>query len=147
MMRSKSHFVSITFVLVCGLFCLTSSKSFAEDGGIWRQLGKNTDGSNLYERNDGQWCSGFEGPECGGGDPPPCYTHDCTVPDCPTNTIKYNTGYATGYLVSCDRGCGQRSSNMCYEIPTTCDPQYQDCEDEYKNSTIRSSISPSSTFQ
>jgi len=133
-MRSKSHFVSITFVLVCGLFCLTSSKSFAEDGGIWRQLGKNTDGSNLYERNDGQWCSGFEGPECGGGDPPPCYTHDCTVPDCPTNTIKYNTGYATGYLVSCDRGCGQRSSNMCYEIPTTCDPQYQDCEDEYKNS-------------
>ncbi len=73
---------------------------------------------------------------CGdeGEEPPPCYPHNCTVPECPTNTTKYDTGYSTGYSGSCDRGCGQHSSNMCYEIPTTCDPVYQDCEDQYKNS-------------
>lgn len=64
----------------------------------------------------------------GGGDPAPCYPHDCSLPSCPEGTTNFDTGYSLGTMVSCDKGCGETKYGNCYEIPPSCDPLVEDCE-------------------
>lgn len=105
----------------------------------WKPAGEYGPGDNegyqIGERDDGQLCRVVNGElDCGGGGEPPCVPHACTPPACPSQTTKYDTGYFTNHVVTCDKGCGQSERNNCYEIPTTCDPEYENCEDPYLSS-------------
>lgn len=77
-----------------------------------------------------------DSPGCDDGDDDEeetCTPHNCTLPACPAGTTSTNTGYPAK-SVSCDKGCGETKTGMCYEIPPYCDPAIEDC-DEYPNWT------------
>ncbi|MGI5897945.1 MAG: hypothetical protein ACOX6Q_02185 [Candidatus Dojkabacteria bacterium] len=133
----RSSKSTITTLLILLLLSSVRTLTFALPPG-WGDAGAYGPGDNegyrIAENEDGGQCrylpGGAEEPECDPGEPP-CIPHACTPPPCPTNTTKYDTGYFTNHVVSCDKGCGESERNNCYEIPTTCNPEYENCEDPY----------------